>query len=209
MSLLKPQYWLLIAVLLLFLPAESALANIWFCDGNGDGTKECLCIAWQVPGGEKLEMRCNGGGGSAPPGYSNPIPPTWGGSGSQPPSEPAPGMPLPMSPVNLAGMVANANQTAYVRAKGDKDPYSTFWIPDECTALFNNNPFGLSGYSLLNGYIVYRHGEGVQAPDGTTPCSAGAAAWTTCCEHKKYVFICNRSSTPLRQPSTAWTTCCR
>lgn len=96
-----------------------------------------------------------------------------------------------MSPVNLAGYVANANQTAQVRVKGDKDPYSNFWLPDECTALFSNSPLGMNGYSLLNSYITYRHGEGVQDANGKVPCSEGNAAWTSCCDHKKYVFICN------------------
>ncbi len=185
---MKFRYWLFTVVvcLLCLLPAAEAEANasIWFCN-NG-----CLCVAWPTPEGERLEVRCSDGGGSAPPGYTNPvIPPTFGGSGTKPPAQTIhPGNPLP---ADLNFKVTNANTTAKVEAKGDKDPYSTFWIPDECSALFNSAPLHMSGYSILDGYVIYRHGEGVKDAAGNTPCSSGAAAWTSCCEHKPYVFICN------------------
>lgn len=167
--------------------ASPAAANIWFCDGNGDGTKECLCIAWSTPQGETLEMRCpTSGGGAEPPGY---IPPTWGGSGApQTPSSPAPGMPL----VGItASNVSSANSGAVARTKGEYDPSTRFRLPDECTMLFNRSPLGMSGSNLMSSYIKYRSGVGVKDPQGNVPCNGGRVAWTLCCNHDPYVFICD------------------
>lgn len=176
-----------VVVCILLALASPAVANVYFCDGNGDGVKECLCIAWVVPGGESLEMRCPGSGGGSPPsGY---IPPTWGGGSTPVTPSPAPGMPLSgMTSMN----VTNAHSTGKVLVAGDRDPSSGFWLPNECTALFNGNKMGVSARGIMD-YVKYRSGAGVADGNGKVPCNGGVAAWTTCCTHSPYVFICDNA----------------
>lgn len=182
-------------------PTFAAGATVWFCDGNGDGANECLCIAWATADGEKLEMRCPGsggnpGGGSTPPqGY---IPPTWGGGGTPATPSSAPGMPL----VGVTSVNVNsASTTAKNLVAGDRDPSTGFRIPNECTFLFNGNRLGKSASSIM-GSITYRSGVGLRDSSGNVPCDGGVAAWTTCCDHSPYVFICdaefNKMSSAMR-----------
>lgn len=185
---LNRRVWRLVVVSLLLATGGTASANVWFCDGDGNGNPECLCIAWATPQGEKLEMRCPSSGGNppggTPPGY---IPPTWGGGGTPQNPSSAPGMPL--SGITLMN-VNNAHNNAKILVAGDYDPDSRFWLPNECTALFNGNKMGVSARGIMD-YVVYRSGVGHQDASGNVPCNGGVSAWTTCCTHTKYVFICD------------------
>ncbi len=48
----------------------------------------------------------------------------------------------------------------------------------------------LHGAYILGSYIVWRYGEGVTDSRGNVPCTI-STAWTECCTHRKYVFICD------------------
>jgi hypothetical protein len=182
-------------VFLLLLCADTAFAagaSVWRCDGNADGFNECLCIAWAVPGGERLEMRCPGsggnpGGGDTPPdGY---IQPTWGGGGTPVVTSPAPGMPLSAA---MSSIVSGAQNRAKSLVAGDRDPSTGFRIPNECTFLFNGNLLGKSASSIMAS-VLFRSGTGLKDSSGREPCAdPNVSAWTQCCNHSPYVFICDR-----------------
>ncbi|HEV7240619.1 MAG TPA: hypothetical protein VGQ36_15380 [Thermoanaerobaculia bacterium] len=175
----------------LLLPCFPLLANV----SVGVCNQTCICIYWDGPGSSTVEVRCNGDGGWSPSSSPTlPIPGdgSWGGGGT-PPNSPAPGMPLETV---VAMAVNQANNTAKNKVRGDRryDPeIKYYYTPNNCTRLFYGSSFSESGYELLNGYIRYRNGEAVSDPNQSTriPCNEGIAAWTMCCEHGKYVLICN------------------
>jgi hypothetical protein len=96
---------------------------------------------------------------------------------------------MPLPPATLL-KVNQAHAVAKALVAGDYDPSTGFRIPNECTMLFNGNLLGQSANSVM-GSVKYRSGTGVQDQAGNTPCNASVAAWTTCCNHSPYVFICD------------------
>ncbi len=65
--------------------------------------------------------------------------------------------------------------------------------PTSCSMLFDNSPLGMSGVEILNGYVVFRRGEGVTHGSNVKPCeNPTTGAWTTCCNHDRVIFLCDR-----------------
>jgi len=73
----------------------------------------------------------------------------------------------------------------------DPDASKYEFLPNTCADLFWGAPWSTNGQYLLHTYVAFRNGDGVTDPNGHVPCSEGAAAWTTCCNHDKYIFLCN------------------
>jgi hypothetical protein len=138
-------------------------------------------------------MRCP----PTPEGEPEPVPPSgtdvssWGGGTTAPtPPAVAPGNPLPTS---LASYVSNAETDAANRLKRervDNAPPGTYF-PNDCADLFLEAPWSTRGAYIVQTYIDWRGGEGVTSSNGSVPCDGGASAWTNCCRHDKYVFICD------------------
>lgn len=172
-------------------PASPALANVSVSVCN----QTCICIYWDGPTSSTVEVRCTGDAGWAPGGAtpSSPVPGDGSWGGGTPTSSTAPGMPLSG---DLYMAVSQANTAAKNAVRGDQQ-YSPelkwYYVPNACTKLFYGSTYSQDGYQLLNGYITYRNGEGVRDPNNANriPCNEGVSAWTTCCNHDKYVLICN------------------
>jgi hypothetical protein len=169
-----------------------AAATVSICTNQPD----CLCITWERAGGEWIEVRCPEFGGD--PGWTrdpgggdivDPNPGWRGPGGEQPPSNPG-------DPLSGEDKFAwnKAADLAWQSLRGDRNccingkPYYT---PNECTKLFLNNPMGRMGADLVQNYVNPRYGQGVKASDGSTPCSQGVSAWTTCCAHDPDVMVCD------------------
>jgi hypothetical protein len=177
-----------VVVVLLVVAPPAVAATVQQCGSQG----ECICIYWVYSTGEYLEKRCPGDAGivddpattAAAAGEG-----TWTRGTPTNPST-APGTPLAGA---LLTAVDNANASAVRKTHGDRifdEGSSTYYyVPNECSELFDGSEFNDNGSYLLRSYIQYRDGEGVES-GGRTPCSEGAAAWTTLGNHSKYVFIC-------------------
>jgi len=109
---------------------------------------------------------------------------------------------MPLAGITLNN-VTNAQNNAKVLVAGDRDPDSGFWIPNECTALFTGNKMNVSARGIMD-YVKYRSGTGVRDAAGNTPCNGGVAAWTTCCTHSPYVFICDSKFNSLPASERAY-----
>jgi hypothetical protein len=160
--------------------------------------RECVCITWISGGSATVEVRCPTGGapsgwsGTGNPGDADGSSGSYGGSGNpKAPPSPLPGMPLNTT---TSQKVSSAKSEAINRLRGehivDDGTGKGTWVPTECTDLFLNSPLGKTGAQLLSNYIVFRDGTGLRDSAGRTPCSEGAAAWTTCCTHDPVVYIC-------------------
>lgn len=179
---------MLIAIFSFSSDAEAA-TRIYMC------LEGCLCIDWDRGTSTYLEVRCpNGDGGwtTDPTGGGWNPPGGWGGPGNEKPSD-NPGS-APSGGLGFA--ISKAKDLAWKRLRGDQNcclagkPYYT---PSECTQLFFNNEMGRLGADLIQNYVNFRRGEGVKAPDGSTPCNnPGISAWTTCCNHDPDVLVCDR-----------------
>jgi hypothetical protein len=176
-----------------------ANAQVEVCNQN------CICVYWQSGGDAWVEVRCPGdsgwvGSGSIPSLGSGELPGfgTWGGG--TPTTSQALGLPLNTELTMLVGRAANNAKT---KLHGDRvnDPEmgKNIYVPNNCTRLFQGSKFNEDGYSLLNGFVSFRSGDGVYDPNNPTsvPCNEGRAAWTTCCTHSKYVYICGASFSAL------------
>lgn len=156
----------------------------------------CICIDWARAFGSYVEVRCtsdNGGWTTTPPGPTDP-PPGGPGSFGGPESPSDPTTPAPCNPLTLQQTQKLNAAKPYARQKMSRiivqNPEPTP-LPTTCTELFKNSPLRRSGVSLLDDYVIFRNGQNCEAPNGSEPCAAGAAAWTTCCGHKREVFLCN------------------
>lgn len=180
-----------VAVVLVFLivaPLAMA-ATVELCGSQG----ECICIYWIYNTGAYLEKRCPGDAGIV----DDPTkPPPLAGEGTWTrgtPTNPstAPGTPLSGA---LLTAVDSANNSAVRKTRGerifDEGSGNYYYVSNKCSELFDGSEFNDNGSYLLRSYIEYRDGTGV-ASGGGTPCSEGAAAWTTLGNHSKYVFICS------------------
>lgn len=174
-------------------PVQAAI-RVTFCSGQPG----CICIDWDRGSSSWLEVRCPSGGGDS--GWTDdpsgsPIDDPGGGwrgpGGGQDSDQPG----NILSP-ELSFAWNNAKESAWSKLRGDKNcciAGKIYFTPNECTNLFQGNPMGWTGADLVRNYIVPRRGEGVQGPDGTTPCdSASIALWTTCCSHDPDVLVCDR-----------------
>jgi hypothetical protein len=87
-----------------------------------------------------------------------------------------------------------ARKAAFAKLRREKmlDAPPGSYEPNDCADLFNEAPWSENGAYIVNNYAVYRNGEGVTDHEGNVPCSEGANAWTRCCNHSKYVFLCAR-----------------
>ncbi|HEX9981967.1 MAG TPA: hypothetical protein VGF69_01765 [Thermoanaerobaculia bacterium] len=114
---------------------------------------------------------------------------TFGGSGTPV----AAAAPHPGNPLDQATQLAlnSGIDLADVKLMGEFDPDLRRYVSNECTELFLESPLGRSGRSLLNGYVAFRSGTGVRDSAGAVPCNGSAAAWTNCCSHSPYIFICD------------------
>lgn len=175
-------------------PAGAA-ASVGLCPSE-NGTP-CLCISWDVKGGTYIEVRCpeaSISGWTTDPNGNNPQPPgSWRGPGS----EPEPRTSHPGNPLGLKEKVKwdNAMDIASTKLLGDCENIGgkPHCIPDECGRLFQGNPLGRKGYDLLTNYVIPRGGEGISDAHGVKRCSLpGVQAWTNCCDHNPYVFVCKR-----------------
>ena len=184
---------LAILLLLWVAPSLHANATVTVCNSN------CICIYWADGGSAWVDVRCPGDSGWVGAGGVPSLQPTdplagsgtWG-SGTLSSSQ-ALGMPLP---AELLPIVDRARNTAKTKIHGERvyDPEfgKNIFVPNDCTKLFWGSQFSDDGYSLLNSYVVFREGSGVHDPNNpdSVPCSEGKAAWTTCCNFSKYVYIC-------------------
>lgn len=190
-----------LAAMLVLVVAVDARANVYIC-GQDDLVNQCICIAWS---NNSFEMRCPASGSDRLPypGTTLPSPPpgegggTWGGNGTPKNAvSPAPGTAIASGELLLELTRAKDEAKVALRREpfspdGEPDPKGRTF-PSKCADLFLETPLGLEGYELLgNGYVVFRGGEGLQDQNGVVQCASGVPAWTTCCDHSKYVFICN------------------
>lgn len=157
-------------------------------------TGECVCVTWTGGSSATVEVRCPAGGtdrsgwqiGSNPPDGSGG---SWGGSGN--PKDPLANAPGTALSGTTSFNASSAKSGATVKLRGEKVPdMKGVWEPTACTMLFHNNPMGRSGADLMANYVILRDGTGVKDSAGNEPCKSNVAAWTTCCNHDRYVFIC-------------------
>jgi len=197
-----PPMWAL-ALLLIVLGRSGALWALVSADACSNG---CVCLYWTVGDTSWLELRCPSGlpdGWTLDPVTGLPIPPPSSpnsGTFRDPPGSlgpilnPAPGGDLSELQAIRLGQARPGATNKVRREKGlDGRTYET-----TCSALFNNNPTGLTGLSTAvstvfrngEGYLAYINGSWVQ------PCSIGAFLFvdrgldvgTT---YTRYVFVCN------------------
>ena len=186
-----------LAVLLCALaPATVEAVAAYKCPAGGPGAggpPTCTCVSWNA----SFEIRCPGITNwrelSTPP---NPRPnrnPGGGGSGA--PGGNPPGGNL-MDDQELLNSFNNALSIALERGRlSAMLPKShPDYEPTDCMELFA--PYGPSmsnGKWLINQFIIFRTGEGVQS-NGEAPCSVqGKRAWTlNAGSAYPYVFICKQ-----------------
>ena len=188
---LAPKF--VMALITLVCATQTSSATVSQCDPG------CICIYWSSGGTGWQEVRCPGNSMWIDTSPINPGPSvpggSWGGSGTPTNPSTAPGDPLTPQ---LLMAVNNANISASKLVHGDRifnDVTGKWeWTPTNCTDLFQGSKFNEQGWSLMQNYIEFRSGVGVQDASGQVPCSNGAAAWTTCCQNTKYVFICGSFS---------------
>ena len=182
------------AMLTLPSPTVEAAIAVSLCSGSPG----CICVDWDYGGGTYLEVRCPGGsadGWTTEPSGEGPNGPTdsWGGGPGLPgPEAPEPGTPLTGNLLYRVGLaVSEAREGLTPDLVYDEDQGKLVEEPTECTRLFDGNPTGHTGRYLLNQHVVFRNGEGVTGPGGSVPCAQGKEIWTTCCSHRRYIFICD------------------
>lgn len=173
---------------IVMLPFALRAAEAFWCQ---DG--QCVCIFWTTEtGNEMAEVRCRANGtltgwithpGQPPDGSSG----SWAGTGTQK-NVPSP---LPGNVLSPAATMAvgNAKDKAREMVRGTRIDKGQ-WEPNHCTDLFAGNRLGLTGAQLL-AYMEYRDGTGVLDQNNVDVCATGKAAWTTCCQHDRVVFICS------------------
>jgi hypothetical protein len=163
-------------------PAWSGATAVLCGDSN-----ECVCITWISGATATTEVRCPSGTTNPPPGGA--VGSTVGGTGiPQAPAAPYPGNPIMGA---TSQTLSRAKELASEKLQGEFDPELRRYVANECTDLFLESPLNRTGRSLLNGYVVFRSGQGVQDSSGRIPCDGSTAAWTRCCSHSPYVFICD------------------
>lgn len=150
---------------------------------------QCTCITWMSAGSATVEVRCPSGASTGGTPTQGTIPSTWGGTGvPAAPATTAPGTPLTGV---LDVTVGEAVDAAWLKLRGEWDPELRRYTDNECTNLFDGSRLRYSGMALLTSYVMFRDGTNVQDASGQTPCNANTLAWTRCCSHSPYVFICN------------------
>ncbi|HEX8152801.1 MAG TPA: hypothetical protein VF698_06745 [Thermoanaerobaculia bacterium] len=167
---------------LFVIAADLSAATVQAC-GQG-----CVCITWTFSTGAYIEVRCPDDG-LAPAGEPTDTS-SWGGTSTNYlPLGPAPGTPLD---AETGAKVQSAETDAYDKLRRERlaDGPAGSTLPNDCADLFLEAPWSERGAWLVSSYIIYRNGTGVIGNDGTTPCASGVPAWTTCCRHEPYVFIC-------------------
>lgn len=166
------------------LPSPVWSAKVEFCGQSG----ECLCISWKTNTGGYVEVRC-----PLERGWTNDILSWHGKRGTfvdQRGSFYGNGLPNPYTNPAPGGILPGPLAAAITRASGGA--FNRLRNKEACDSLFNDNPMNLHSGFILNEFIEYRWGQGVTGPGGTRPCDGAVAAWTTCCKHDPYVFICDR-----------------
>ncbi len=179
--------------ILFLLAAPVGAATAYPCSPTGSGPPDCTCVDW----GAVFEIRCPGITdwrelGGTPNPNPNPNP---GGGGSGAPTGNPPGESLANNEL-LEDSFKNAKLKALARGKLSPMLPKTHpdYEPTDCMELFA--PYGPSmsnGKWIINQFIQYRWGEGVQA-NGGVPCNDGAtSAWTlNAGSGYPYVFLCNQ-----------------
>lgn len=163
----------------------------------------CICIDYTRASGSYIEVRCTGGGGGGDggwttiePGPTDPAPDgpgSFGGDGDPgSPTDPHPCDPVPADPLGSKLSQARIWATQKLSWVG---PFENR-RPTTCTALFRNSPLGVAGKTLLDEnapfHAIFRKGENCTLPNGQpSPCSSSIAAFTTCCNHSPYVYLCD------------------
>lgn len=167
---------------------------------------ECICIDYTKASGSYIEVRCtgdSGGGGGGggggwttiPPGPSDPPPGgpgSFGGTGN--PGSPSNPHPCDAVAGPLAQKLEKAKTWATTKLSWVGPPENR--RPTTCTALFRNSRLGVPAKSLLDEnapfHAIFRRGQNCTLPNGqTSPCGSGVAAYTTCCSHSPYVYLCD------------------
>jgi hypothetical protein len=186
----------LVLLMLLVAPPASA-ASITLC---GD-TNQCTCITWISGGSATVEVRCPTGEDPAGTPTTGTMPPTWGGTGTPMGStSPAPGNALDVAQGAAVGRATTAAKNLLL---GEYDTELHRYTDNECTNLFDGSKLGKSGHGLLTSYIVFRSGDGVRDAAQNIPCAGNVAAWTRCCSHSPYVFICPQFANLTSEQQTA------
>lgn len=119
---------------------------------------------------------------------------SWRGTGStQSPSDPHPGTVLG-GDLYQSYIRATTNAINILTEQECCIQNKPYRVPKDspCHRLFHGNPMGMGPYNLLADYVIIRNGEGVKDNSGNIPCNLGYPAWTKCCSHSPYIFVCNQ-----------------
>lgn len=196
-SLRSQSLWLIsiaMATCLTGLPCHGGI-SISFCG------PECLCIDYSTGFGSTIEVRCNSGGeggwATEPSEDLENVPDGPGSFGGD--GEPGEGSEAnaPCSSVVLENKIRLGQALSRARSKLSWKGRGVNRSPTTCTTLFRNSPLRLVPKDVLadsgSGFrAVFREAENCSLPGGqANPCSTGSAAFTTCCTHSPYIYLCS------------------
>ncbi len=193
----------LVVVLLFWLAAAPAAEAVtaYPCAATGVGPKDCTCVDW----GAHFDIRCPaitdwrelGDPPNPPPERNTNVGP--GGPTGNPPGRDLDGYPILRDFFKIAKATALARGKLSAMLPKSHPDYE----PTDCMELFAPyGPKSSNGKWLINQFIEFRLGEGVQS-NGIAPCSGGSMphAWSLHAgSGYPYVFLCDRfANLPLKE----------